>query len=385
MGLKKYGCMPTARMQMFYMTAGYPDLGILDFSTRGHAVFNYGHLGWTNPMSAAENLFSAQVSEADLITGSSKKLFAAVEEMMERGYRHIFLMPSSISEVMGIDLEGYASEVREQTGADIFTVKAKLNGDFYQGAEALYTALARRFADSCTPEPRTYNILGGHRYADGVNHGYLVQRMAELGMRLNVDVQNSPTFGDLERLPLGQINIVTNDYAVKAAEMLKKRNGTPYLCFHALSMETEDRFLSSVARLVGVEAPAAEPDRQYEMLTQQLRNILSVADRELLCYADVDMLRALEGFFEGLGCPATYLCSHQKSRYPYAEPEEVITGCGDRLLLSYDSICNHVPNSIPIDESGLVYQLHIPVQDHTVGKEGAYRLIRSIGQTLLQK
>lgn len=385
MGLKKYSCMPTARMQMFYMTAQYPDLGILDFSTRGHAVFNYGHLGWTNPMPPGENLFSAQVSESDLITGSGKRLFSAVDEMMERGYRHIFLMPSSISQVMGIDLEGYAAEVRERTDVDIFTVKAKLNADFYQGAEALYTALVQGFAVLCEPLPFTYNILGGHRYSDRINHDYLAQLMDRLGMKLNVDVQNSPSFRELEKLPYGQINIVTNDYALKGAEILKKRNGTPYICFHALSMETENQFLSSVAELVGMEPLKMEDDRQYEMLVEQLKNILSVTSPEIVCYADMDMLRELEGFFTGLDYPATYLCSHQKSRYPYAEPGEVIDRCGDKLLLSYDSVCSYVSKAIPIDESGLIYRIHIPVQDHTVGKEGAYRLIRSIGQQLLHR
>ena len=44
MPLNKYAAFPSARMEAFYLASRYRDLAIIDFSTNGHGVYNYGHL-----------------------------------------------------------------------------------------------------------------------------------------------------------------------------------------------------------------------------------------------------------------------------------------------------------------------------------------------------
>ena len=383
MGLMRYGCLPTARMQMFYLTSGYRDLAILDFSTQGHALFNFGHPAWASSSPPAEGLFSAQLQETDIVTGSGKKLFAAVDEILEKGYRHIFLMPSSLAEVMGLDLEGFAAEIREKTGAHVFTVKAKLNADYYAGAEAFYTALAQKLARPSDPQPLTYNILGGCTFADRIDRQYLTSLLDGLSLKCNVDMLTSTSFQDLQQLPRAAVNIVTSRFALKAAEVLKKANGTPYVCFNTLSPSEEHDFLSSAAELTGRAAPAFCQDEVFSGMLMQVKNILEMTRPDILCYGDTDKLRALESFFTQVGYEAIYLCSHKKGQYPYADPDEIVSRYGDKTVLTYDHLCRHIPRSIPIQESGLLYTLHPPLKDFTIGKDGAYRICKALTDLLL--
>lgn len=381
MGLMRYGCFPTARMQLCYLTAGYQDLAVLDFSTRGHALFNYGHRGWMSPAAPEDRLFSAQLSETDIATGSSKKLYAAVDEILDKGYRHIFLLPTALSEVMGQDLEGLVTELQDR--ADIFTVKVKLNADYYEGSEKLYTALAKRYAVPCERRPFTYNILGGYTYADQIDHGHIRELLEGLDLKCAIDVQKIPSLQALEELPLAAVNIVTSKFALKAAQELKRANGTPYVIFDTLTPQGEDRFLAAVAELTGREAPASRQDGIYDGLRTQLGNILSVTAPEIVCYGDTDKLSALEEFFGGLYDRVTYLCSHKRGDYPYASPDEVVSRYGDRVVLTYDHLCRYIPMSLPIAESGLIYRLHTPLKDYTIGRDGGYRLMKALGEKLL--
>ncbi len=384
MGLKKNGCLPTARMQMYYLTAKFRDLAVLDYSTRGHALFNYGHLAWTSPVPQPENLFSVQVGETDLVTGDSKKLFQCVDEILAKGYRHIFLMPSAISEVMGIDLEGCAAEIAERTDADVFAVKAKLNADYYEGAEKLYAALAKKIPAPCEKKRGTYNILGGLRYADEINHAYIAKLMERLSMTCNADVHTAASLESLKSLPCAELNLVTSGFALRAAKQLQREYGTPYLYFNPFSPAEENRLLAEAAALTEREYTAPCSDGIYEALSAQLRNILAVTKPQIVCYTDTDRLFALEGFFGELGFTAEYFCSHKKGKYPYAEPDEVISSCRDKMVLTYDSLCRKLPRALAVDESGLEYKIHLPLQDYTIGKDGAYRLIKLLGEALLQ-
>lgn len=385
MGLRKYGGAPTARMQMYYLAARYHDLAVLDDSTGGHALFNYGHLGWTNQMPYPENLFSTQRSETDLVTGDNKPLFQAVDEILKQGYKSIFLMPSALSEVMGMDLVGNAAEIKEKTGAEVFTVRTKLNADYYAGAGQFYAALADQVSCAEGKRPFSYNILGGYQYADAINHTYIADLLETLSLELNVDVQNSTSFQHLKELPRAALNIVTNQFALKAAKQLERSCGTPYLYFNPFSPAEEHRLLACVAELMGKKYAAPAVDGIYQNLSAQLRNILAVTSPEIVCYADVDRLFWLEGFFNELGYDAAYLCSHKKAKYPYITPDEMISKYKDKLVLSSDRICRNIPNSIAIDESGLEYRIHLPLNDYTVGTDGAYRFIKQLGETLLAR
>ena len=122
MPLKKYISLPTARMQMAYSLSQYRDVAVLDFSTAGHGVFHYGHLPWIQPLPQNENLYTTHLTEIDLALGDNSRLVSAVEELAERGYTNLFLLPSSLGSVLGFDLQAMAEELSARFRIRILTV-----------------------------------------------------------------------------------------------------------------------------------------------------------------------------------------------------------------------------------------------------------------------
>ena len=99
MPLTKYAAFPSARMEAFYLASRYRDLAIIDFSTNGHGVYNYGHLMRLAPGRAQSAFYSVPLTEVDIALGNFSRLYTAAEEAARDGYKNILLLPSSISSV----------------------------------------------------------------------------------------------------------------------------------------------------------------------------------------------------------------------------------------------------------------------------------------------
>ena len=84
MPLKKLFCLPSARSAMYYCAVQFKDLAILDRSTFGHALYNYGHLTRLATRFEGGNAFSTHLTQAEIIFGDDSRFFNAVGELAER-------------------------------------------------------------------------------------------------------------------------------------------------------------------------------------------------------------------------------------------------------------------------------------------------------------
>lgn len=383
MPLKKYVSLPTARMQMAYSLSQYRDVAVLDFSTAGHGVFHYGHLPWIQPLPQNENLYTTHLTEIDLALGDNSRLVSAVEELAERGYANLFLLPSSLGSVLGFDLQAMAEELSARFRIRILTVDSKLNDDFYTGMHGLTGLLAGLCSSELPKRSSTFNLIGGMTCQDGRNHQYLARVIEEtLGLHLHFDSLAAESLAQWEQLSGAELNIITSEFALSAAEELQKRFQIPYLYLNPLGEKALHRDLLAVAEQFGLSCSFAA-DGVYENVVLQMRNILKAVRPQIVCYADADRLRALREFFQELEYPAEYVCSHAGSTFAYREANEFIEAFRDKFVLSYDRVCRSIPDSLTIERSGLDYSLMVPLPDATCGREGAYRLMQALSEKLI--
>lgn len=385
MPLIKYAALPTARMSIFCSASGYRDLAIVDFSTHGHGLYNYGHLLRLQPLleeNTEKRIFSTHLTEAEIALGDTSRLFRGVKEAADAGYRHVLLLPSAIAAVLGLDLEGYAAELSAAFGISVFTVPAGLNDDFYKGREQFSLTMANLFCTKENARPRpVYNLLGGDpSWQARQNHAALASLLKErLGLSCNFDNLNSNTVEDWNRAGEAKLNIVTAKSALPAAEFFRKKYGIPYLRTGGLGKCVEDTFLQQTAKHFNISCHIQKDDG-YDFVLLQMKNILAVNQPAFVCYGDTDKLSSIADLFRELEAPATYFCSHENGEEPYLSPDALIERYHSQnvILLSYDSVCRAFLRSVEIGQTGLAYHLQTPLYKPEFGILGAYRLLEKL-------
>ena len=189
MPLNKYAAFPSARMEAFYLASRYRDLAIIDFSTNGHGVYNYGHLMRLAPGRAQSAFYSVPLTEVDIALGNFSRLYTAAEEAARDGYKNILLLPSSIGSVLGFDFKAYAEDISRVSGVNMFTLPLKLSDDFYSGREAFLFSMVRFVGKEKSFAESAFNLLGGDAtYQAQCDHIYLSELIeSSFGLKLNID------------------------------------------------------------------------------------------------------------------------------------------------------------------------------------------------------
>lgn len=384
MSLIKYAALPTARMSIFYLASYYNDLAIVDFSTSGHGLYNYGHLTRLEPLPAKnidQRIFSTHLMEVDIALGDTTRLVKAVEEAVNSGYNNILLLPSSISAVLGFDLEGYAVELSTKFDVNVFTIKTSLNDDFYKGREAFLDSMTRFCNDKNRIKSSTYNLLGGNpSYIARQNHKNIETLIKDrLNMECNFDNLNASSVYDWNLAGTAKLNIVTSKCAINTAEFLKKTYGTPYIIACGLGKFAEDSLITEFASFFELTCDVKN-DNVYEFVMFQMRNILAMNRPKIVCYVDIDKITSIKTLFEELGVQAEYYCSHKNDDYKYILPDDFIEtyASQDIVAVSYDRICRQFSRAVEIDQIGLDYHLLTPLDKSDFGVSSAYEFVEKL-------
>ena len=92
MGLNKYSSLKSARMALYNKFALIKDLAIVELSTSGHGVYNYGDLAYKYPTRIKDNLYSTSINEVEISIGLFTKVEKAIKEAISDGYKNIFFL-----------------------------------------------------------------------------------------------------------------------------------------------------------------------------------------------------------------------------------------------------------------------------------------------------
>lgn len=387
MPVVKYAAFPTARIEAFNQTTQYTDLATLDFSTQGHGVYNYGNLTRLEPLPVFKTAYSTHITEVDIALGDMTKLKNAVKSLADNGYKNVYLMQSSLASVLGIDLNSCAEECAREFGVNVFTSETRLHDDCFIGAQEILYTLSH-FATDCAFPKDGFNLFGGRLTPENKdNHKYLAELIEkELQLPLKFDSLNASLLSEWKDVSGALLNVVTAKSAIKTAESLKARFGTPYIYFLPFGQESEERGLRNIANVGNVDYMVSD-DKVYALALTQFRNIIGVSSPKIVCYSDADRLLALKEFFSGICDSVEYMCSHADNNFKSTDINDFIEKYADRdcFVLSYDRVCKYMKKSVSIENLGLDYKLLTPLRNVTCGKEGAYRLMEKMANILFNE
>lgn len=387
MGLNKYFTLKSARMALYNKFALMDDLAIIEISTSGHGVYNYGDLAYKYPSKIKNNLYTTSINEVELSIGDFTKVINAIKEAIKDGYKNIFLLPSSLVLMLGIDLKLLANKYKNMFNINVFTINVKMHETYYSGLNVFYNYLTTLNYNDENKILNSYAIIGGENSISNFNKKVEIKKFINHYFNLKCILidSNKIQYDDYLKLSKVRFVIITSLSALQLAKYLKEKFNIDYLYFNSINYQSINEYLNTINKTFNIPFKKKTLLKVNEETLSQINNVLHFTNKKILVYADEDDLNLLKDYFKLFN----YHNVHYYSMYESKNYEKInaddfidINKRKNVVVLSSDTICKHFKRSVTITYDGLTYNLVTSVDKSLVLLGSFYefskRLIKEI-------
>ncbi|MFT4146825.1 MAG: nitrogenase component 1 [Mobilitalea sp.] len=265
---------PSGRMGLLWTLGLVKDGAVLEFGSMGHMIYAEKWMSQTG-IANRGRLYTTHLDEKDIALGITKRLEKAVEEILEeKEMKAIFLLPSSVPEMIGIDLEAIKDELAYNHPQ--IPILSFGEGNFKVGKskgveEALYQ-LVKYFpeykSEYCKEELKDggkddkkqkqyFNIFGSicdtARFASDARE---IKRIMEGAFHMEAicSLTSEVKVEDLYHMDEAAINLVLRKEGLKAAKLLEREYGIPYLYHAPYGYEDTLNWIGQLEEILGRKA-----------------------------------------------------------------------------------------------------------------------------------
>lgn len=236
MGLYRYAPKPSGRMGLLWTLGGILNTAILEFGSMGHMLYAERWLYQSAPFNKGK-VYTTHLNEKDIALGINKRFFIAVEEIIKENPNvTIFVLPSTVPAITGVDMEDLCFEAQQMFDNPIVLLKKgsfheKLHDGMEEGLFRLVNDFAKKQKSDRTNEI-TFNIIGScidvAKYHADVCEIKRILKEA-LGMEVICVLTSDTTMEQVKNMGRAHINLVLRKEGLKAAKVLKDNFGTEYI------------------------------------------------------------------------------------------------------------------------------------------------------------
>ena len=232
-------------------------------------------------------IFISGLTEIDAIMGNDEKFIHDIEEAAsELKPRFIALASSPIPYMNGTDFPAIAEVTEQDTGIPAFAVPTNGMHDYVRGAGMALAEIAEHFVltKSNAIGPRLVNLLGVTPLDFGpLDHVESMKRSLEkYGWQINSMWAMGDTLDTLSKSADAAVNVVVSSVGLRAAKVLEKKFGTPYVIGAPVGLFTEKLSKAMEDAVAGVQADK-DANKQISNLTaashRLTENVVYAADR----------------------------------------------------------------------------------------------------------
>lgn len=352
MPLNKYGIFPNGRINLYNHFIMFNDVAILDFSTCGHGVFDYGNLSRLFYQKIDKHSYTADLNEIDLSLGQVNKAFLTCEEIIKnKDFKHIFIMPSSLSVTLGFDINALCYDIQEKYHVNTSTIFLNLNDDFYYAETLFYNYLFKYIK---LEQSDKYNLIGDEvSNANILKHQKIKKILKE---KYNLECMfDSLSFNELNDLHLSnKLNIITSNSAL---DLAKKLN-IPYVFLNSLDEENDKLFFEK-----GLNIPY-KINENVDYIYFQFKNIMKMTNKMIVCYLNIDHLEMLNNFFSYLDINIKLIATHKNNKYKYMSMDNFIDLYKEKeyIIISNERVQKYLKDCISLEYVALDYKLLTPFE-----------------------
>ncbi|MBU5436466.1 nitrogenase component 1 [Tissierella sp. MSJ-40] len=260
MGLHRFKPLPSGRMGIFWTLATIREAALVEFGCMGHMLYSGVTLKRAGVHDACK-LYSTHIDETDIALGGTSRLNHTIANVVKNDNpRVIFLLPSSIPEMIGTDIPALCEELQPKyPGVRLLPFGY---GGFdviqHRGVQEALLLLAKTLPVDTekTPQP-TFNIIGScadlFRFQSDANE--LVRIMeGTFGMKPLCVMTSDTSVEEIENMGGAHINLVIRQEGEATAKHLQERFGTPYLLGRPYGIEGTIRWIEEIAEISGMTA-----------------------------------------------------------------------------------------------------------------------------------
>ncbi len=352
MPLNKYGIFPNGRINLYNHFIMFNDVAILDFSTCGHGVFDYGNLSRLFYQKLDKHSYTADLNEIDLSLGQVNKAFLTCEEIIKnKDFKHIFIMPSSLSVTLGFDINALCYDIQEKYHVNTSTIFLNLNDDFYYAETLFYNYLFKYIK---LEQSDKYNLIGDEvSNANILKHQKIKKILRE---KYNLECMfDSLSFNELNDLHLSnKLNIITSNSAL---DLAKKLN-IPYVFLNSLDVDNDKLFFEK-----GLNIPF-KINENVDYIYFQFKNIIKMTNTMIVCYLNIDHLEMLNNFFSFLDINIELIATHKNNKYKYMSMDNFIDLYKEKeyIVISNERVQKYLKDCISLEYVALDYKLLTPFE-----------------------
>lgn len=352
MPLNKYGIFPNGRINLYNHFIMFNDVAILDFSTCGHGVFDYGNLSRLFYQKLDKHSYTADLNEIDLSLGQVNKAFLTCEEIIKnKDFKHIFIMPSSLSVTLGFDINALCYDIQEKYHVNTSTIFLNLNDDFYYAETLFYNYLFKYIK---LEQSDKYNLIGDEVSNTNIlKHQKIKKKLKE---KYNLECMfDSLSFNELNDLHLSnKLNIITSNSAL---DLAKKLN-IPYVFLNSLDEENDKLFFEK-----GLNIPF-KINENVDYIYFQFKNIMKMTNKMIVCYLNIDHLEMLNNFFSYLDINIELIATHKNNKYKYMSMDNFIDLYKEKdcIVIANERIQKYLKDCISLEYVALDYKLLTPFE-----------------------
>ena len=178
-------------------------------------------------------IYISGLSEIDAVMGNDAKFIHDIEETAkELQPKFIALAGSPIPFMNGTDFPAIAQVIETETGIPAFSIPTNGMHDYTYGAGLALAKIAERFVQpTTTTAPHTLNLLGVTPLDFGPqqNVDHMKQNLAKYGWQVKSTWAMGDSLENISHAAEAEMNLVVSSVGLKAARLLKKKFGTPYV------------------------------------------------------------------------------------------------------------------------------------------------------------
>lgn len=263
MGLYRYAPVPSGRMGVLWTVATVQGAAVLEFGSMGHMIYAERWL-WQSVPDQKSRIYTTHLDEKDIALGITKRFSIALKEIIEKEKPEvIFVLPSAVPEITGMDMESLCEEAEIDFGIKIVMLKKgsfheKLHDGIEEGLYRLVKELAvgRRAVKTVDKTDRvTCNLIGScidvAKFQVDV---YELQRIlkAALGIEVLCVLSSETSVSQIKDMGGAHINLVLRREGIKAADTIKAAFQTDYIYGRPYGYQGTVSWLEEIAKKLGL-------------------------------------------------------------------------------------------------------------------------------------
>jgi len=267
-------------MGIIWTLATVRGASLVEFGCMGHMLYSRVTLERAGVRDACK-LYSTHIDETDIALGSADRLYHTVKHVVNRDKsKVIFLTPSSVPEIIGVDLFALSEELQREYPNVHFLPFGYGGFDVtqHQGVKEALLLLAKALPVDIEKTARpTFNIIGScadlFRFQADARELVRILR-GGFGMEPLCVLTSDTSLEDIKAMGGAHVNLVIRQEGEPAAKHLQERFGTPYLLERPYGIEGTARWLERIEQILSQRADGAFIDAEREFCRRRLAPVM---------------------------------------------------------------------------------------------------------------